>query len=205
MDKSIRMLKSIRIRQNRRTPPRPALLLTGGFWVSTASSSICSASTDLLDGPPLPWRWRHPAAQGSLGGGGASSLKQREKGKELQPKREAARPCSPPSRAALKPASVAMREIVHLQAGQCGNQIGAKVKRGCALGRELKGWERMKWDGVWHGYLQVFKSLCLKCADALFQCPLVCVHEIDMFFKSLFWTFVRTVVHLAGEFSRILM
>jgi len=22
-----------------------------------------------------------------------------------------------------------MREIVHLQAGQCGNQIGAKVKR----------------------------------------------------------------------------
>ena len=23
-----------------------------------------------------------------------------------------------------------MREIVHLQAGQCGNQIGAKVRRG---------------------------------------------------------------------------
>ena len=24
-----------------------------------------------------------------------------------------------------------MREIVHLQAGQCGNQIGAKVEKNC--------------------------------------------------------------------------
>lgn len=27
-------------------------------------------------------------------------------------------------------AAVAMREIVHIQAGQCGNQIGTKVSRG---------------------------------------------------------------------------
>lgn len=32
-------------------------------------------------------------------------------------------------------AAVAMREIVHIQAGQCGNQIGTKVSRGGVRGQ----------------------------------------------------------------------
>lgn len=45
-------------------------------------------------------------------------------------------PCFPASSAAALPRST-MREIVHIQAGQCGNQIGAKVVPG--LGGHLGG------------------------------------------------------------------
>lgn len=38
--------------------------------------------------------------------------------------------------------AAAMREIVHLQAGQCGNQIGAKVREGPGLGRQSRDAER---------------------------------------------------------------
>ena len=40
-----------------------------------------------------------------------------------------------------------MREIVHLQAGQCGNQIGAKVRaagRGQCVGRGAAGGDRAR-------------------------------------------------------------
>lgn len=108
--------------------------------------------------PPLcpPCRGGARGRGGAVTGGDAGPARSYRGAPRAQGPCFAAAAASPPTRAAAHSfraaaASVlratAMREIVHLQAGQCGNQIGAKVRgtgpggrpTGCSGAREPRG------------------------------------------------------------------
>ncbi|TEA40428.1 hypothetical protein DBR06_SOUSAS30610006 [Sousa chinensis] len=90
---------------------------------------ICNAIVD-----PLIYAFRSQELRKTLQEGGGKSCRQRcskdfvtSKEEGVEPSwRPAPAPARPPASRSRPPHAPSMREIVHIQAGQCGNQIGAK-------------------------------------------------------------------------------